>query len=174
MPRPVEPLAFLGHDWSIGIANEAALKLRESSQFSAESYPAGMEYRHGPISIAAPGRAVWAFGEVPEGLAEEVRDTGAHFEHRDLDPMADLVRLHRLCLARAEAAGRDRPSGREREPAAIAGIRVEIRQHLVHPAELGVEHLLQSARRREGRAHPRPTPRTSTSTSSAVRLPVYL
>ena len=32
---------------------------------------------------------------------------------------------------------------REREPAAIAGIRVQIRQHLVHPAELGVEHLLQ-------------------------------
>ena len=101
-----EQLTFLGHDWSIGIANEAALKLRESSQFWAESYPA-MEYRHGPISIAAPGRAVWAFGEVPEGLAEEVRGTGAHFEHRDLDPMADLVRLHRLCLARAEAAGLD-------------------------------------------------------------------
>lgn len=102
----VEQLTFLGNDWSNGIANEAALKLRESSQFWAESYPA-MEYRHGPISIAAPGRAVWAFGQVPEGLAEEVRGTGAHFEHRDLDPMADLVRLHRLCLTRAEAAGLD-------------------------------------------------------------------
>ena len=102
----VEQLTFLGRDWSNGIANEAALKLRESSQFWAESYPA-MEYRHGPISIAAPGRAVWAFGQVPDGLAEEVRGTGAHFEHRDLDPMADLVRLHRLCLARAEAAGLD-------------------------------------------------------------------
>jgi fructoselysine-6-P-deglycase FrlB-like protein len=102
----VEQVTFLGRDWSIGIANEAALKLRESSQFWAESYPA-MEYRHGPISIAAPGRAVWAFGELPEGLAEEVRSTGAHFEHRDADPMVELVRLHRLCLARAEAAGLD-------------------------------------------------------------------
>jgi fructoselysine-6-P-deglycase FrlB-like protein len=101
-----EQVTFLGRDWSNGIANEAALKLRESSQVWAESY-AAMEYRHGPISIAAPGRAVWAFGQVPEGLAEEVRATGAHFEHRDLDPMADLVRLHRLCLARAEAAGLD-------------------------------------------------------------------
>jgi fructoselysine-6-P-deglycase FrlB-like protein len=102
----VEQVTFLGRDWSNGIANEAALKLRESSQFWAEAYPA-MEYRHGPISIAAPGRAVWAFGEVPEGLAEEVRATGAHFEHREVDPLADLVRLHRLCLARAEAAGLD-------------------------------------------------------------------
>ncbi len=102
----VEQVTFLGRDWSNGIANEAALKLRESSQFWAEAYPA-MEYRHGPISIAAPGRAVWAFGEVPEGLAEEVRAAGAHFEHRNVDPLADLVRLHRLCLARADAAGLD-------------------------------------------------------------------
>jgi fructoselysine-6-P-deglycase FrlB-like protein len=102
----VEQVTFLGRDWSNGIANEAALKLRESSQFWAEAYPA-MEYRHGPISIAAPGRAVWAFGEVPDGLADEVRSTGAHFEHRDIDPLADLVRLHRLCLARADAAGLD-------------------------------------------------------------------
>ena len=54
-----------------------------------------------PISIAAPGRATWAFGEVPEGLDDQVRATGAHFEHRGIDPMADLVRVHRLCLAKA-------------------------------------------------------------------------
>ena len=104
--RSVDQVTFLGHDWSNGIANEAALKLRESAQFWAESYPA-MEYRHGPISIAARGRAVWAFGDVPDGLAEQVRATGAHFEHRDIDPLAELVRLHRLCLVRAEAAGLD-------------------------------------------------------------------
>jgi fructoselysine-6-P-deglycase FrlB-like protein len=101
-----EQVTFLGRGWTNGIANEAALKLRESAQFWSESYPA-MEYRHGPISIAAPGRAVWAFGHVPEGLVDEVRGAGAHFEHRDVDPLADLVRLHRLCLARAESAGLD-------------------------------------------------------------------
>lgn len=101
-----DQLTFLGRGWSNGIANEAGLKLRESAQFWSESYPA-MEYRHGPISIASPGRAVWAFGEVPEGLPEQVLATGAHFEHRDLDPLADLVRLHRLCLAKADAAGLD-------------------------------------------------------------------
>ena len=46
-------------------------------------------------------RGLSRFGEVPEGLADQVRATGAHFEHRDIDPMADLVRVHRLCLAKA-------------------------------------------------------------------------
>ncbi|MFW5473009.1 SIS domain-containing protein [Knoellia sp. CPCC 206450] len=100
----VEQVSFLGRGWTVGLANEAGLKLRESVQFWAEAYPA-MEYRHGPISIASPGRATWAIGDVPEGLAEQVRATGAHFEHRDLDPMAELVRLHRYCVARAAAAG---------------------------------------------------------------------
>jgi fructoselysine-6-P-deglycase FrlB-like protein len=101
-----EQVTFVGRGWTTAIANEAALKLRESAQFWTEAYPA-MEYRHGPISIAAPGRAVWAFGSVPDGLADEVRGTGAHFEHRDVDALADLVRLHRLCLAKADAAGLD-------------------------------------------------------------------
>lgn len=100
----VEQVTFLGRGWTVGLANEAALKLRESVQFWAEAYPA-MEYRHGPISIAAPGRATWAIGEVPDGLAEQVGATGGHFEHRDIDPMAELVRLHRYCLARALSAG---------------------------------------------------------------------
>ena len=99
-------LTFVGRGWTIGLASEAALKLRESAQFWTESYPA-MEYRHGPISIATTGRVTWAFGEVPEGLADDVRATGAHFEHRDIDPLADLVRLHRLCVAKARQAGVD-------------------------------------------------------------------
>jgi fructoselysine-6-P-deglycase FrlB-like protein len=101
-----EQISFVGRGWTIGLANEAALKLRESAQFWTEAYPA-MEYRHGPISIATSGRATWAFGDVPEGLADDVRATGAHFEHRDIDPVADLVRLHRLCLLKAARAGVD-------------------------------------------------------------------
>lgn len=104
--RDVEQITFVGRGWTNGLAQEAALKLRESAQFWTEAYPA-MEYRHGPISIANAGRATWAFGEVPEGLPEDVRATGAHFEHRDIDPLADLVRLHRLCVAKAEQAGVD-------------------------------------------------------------------
>lgn len=99
-----EQVTFVGRGWTVGLANEAALKLRESTQAWTESYPA-MEYRHGPISITSAGRAVWAFGEVPSGLAEQIRATGGHFEHADRDPLADLVRVHRLCLSRAGAAG---------------------------------------------------------------------
>ena len=104
--RDAEQYTFLGRGWATGLAHEAALKLRESSQSWTESYPS-MDYRHGPIAIAAPGRVTWHFGEAPEGLAAQVRATGARFEHRAVDPMADLVRLHRLALDRAVVRGLD-------------------------------------------------------------------
>ena len=104
--RTAEQISFLGRGWTIGLAAEAALKLRESAQLWTESYPA-MEYRHGPISIAAPGRVTWALGSVPAGLTEQVRATGAHFEHAAVDPLAELVRVHRLCLLAAAARGLD-------------------------------------------------------------------
>lgn len=107
-----EQVTFLGSGWVVGLANEAALKLRESVQFWTEAYPA-MEYRHGPIAIAAPGRAVWALGDLPDGLAEDVRATGADVvAHPGVDPMAELVRIHRYCLERARLAGVDPDSPR--------------------------------------------------------------
>ena len=101
-----EQFTFLGRGWSVGLAHEAALKMREASQSWTESYPS-MEYRHGPIAIAAPGRVVWQFGEAPEGLAADVAATGARFETSTLDPMADLVRAQRVALERARVKGLD-------------------------------------------------------------------
>ncbi|GGL44997.1 sugar isomerase [Phycicoccus endophyticus] len=101
-----EQCTFLGRGWSVGLAFEAALKTREAAQFWAESYPA-MDYRHGPVSIAQPGRLVWALGEVPVGLADEVAATGARFVHHDLDPLAALVVAQRFAVALAEARGLD-------------------------------------------------------------------
>ena len=101
-----EQVSFLGSGWSIGIAHEAALKMREASQSWTESYPA-MEYRHGPIAIAGPGRLTWMFGDAPQGLSAQVAATGARFENSGLDPLADLVRVQILALARARAAGLD-------------------------------------------------------------------
>lgn len=92
--------SFLGANWTVGLAHEAALKMREASQSWTESYPA-KEYRHGPIAIAAPGRVTWMFGDAPEGLAADVAATGAHFENRSIDGLADLVRAQRVALARA-------------------------------------------------------------------------
>lgn len=99
-----DQITFVGRGWTTPIAHEAALKLRESSQAWTESYQM-MEWRHGPVSIAAPGRVVWAFGEPVDGLEADVLVTGADFEHSTDDALADLVRVHRLCLVRARAAG---------------------------------------------------------------------
>ena len=110
-PLPIDPasldqITFLGRGWTYGLANEAALKLREAATFWTEAYP-GMDYRHGPISIAQPGRAVWCFGPPPNGLADEVTRTGATFIADSLDPLADLIRAQRLALALATQRGLD-------------------------------------------------------------------
>lgn len=104
--RDAEQYSFLGRGWTVGLAHEAALKMRESSQSWTESYPS-MEYRHGPIAIAAPGRVTWQFGNAPEGLAAQVEATGARFVQHPIDPLADLVRVHRVALDRAVARGLD-------------------------------------------------------------------
>jgi fructoselysine-6-P-deglycase FrlB-like protein len=101
-----EQITFLGRGWTNGLADEAALKCREAARLWTESYPA-MEYRHGPISIAQPGRLVWMFGPAPDGLAGDVAATGAAYVTSDLDPMAHLVVAQRLAVARARALGLD-------------------------------------------------------------------
>ncbi|MFD8939593.1 SIS domain-containing protein [Streptomyces sp. NPDC059578] len=102
---------FLGRGWTVGLANEAGLKMREAALAWTEAYPA-MEYRHGPISIATEGTATWMFGEAPEGLAEQVRATGAQWIPGGLDPLAELVRAQRLAVAVAAARGLDPDSPR--------------------------------------------------------------
>jgi fructoselysine-6-P-deglycase FrlB-like protein len=99
-----EQITFLGTGWTVGLAHEAALKFRETSASWAESYPA-MDYRHGPISIAGPGRVVWMFGTPPVGLAEQVRATGATFVSSPGDPLVDLVVAQRVAVARAVRLG---------------------------------------------------------------------
>ncbi|MCF2529392.1 SIS domain-containing protein [Yinghuangia soli] len=101
-----EQFTFLGTGWTVGLAAEAALKMREAANAWTESYPA-MEYRHGPISIAAPGRVTWVFGAVPEGLAGDLARTGGLLVASPADPMAELVRAQRLAAALAYARGLD-------------------------------------------------------------------
>ena len=99
---------FLGHGWTVALAHEAALKLRESAQLHTESYPA-MEYRHGPVSLAGPASLVWILGSPDPAVAEEVRSTGATVVERPShrDPLAELVMIHRVALALAASRGLD-------------------------------------------------------------------
>ncbi|MET3205951.1 SIS domain-containing protein [Pseudarthrobacter sp. S3] len=99
-----EQFTFLGRGWTVGLAHEAGLKMREAVQGWTESYPA-MEYRHGPISIAARGRVTWLFGEEPEGLRDDVARTGALYINTGKHPLAELARVHKVTLERARVRG---------------------------------------------------------------------
>ncbi|MDF3299312.1 SIS domain-containing protein [Streptomyces tropicalis] len=97
---------FLGRGWTVGLANEAGLKMREASLSWTEAYPA-MEYRHGPISVTTRSTATWMIGPAPDGLADQVRATGGQWVEGTLDPLAELVRVQRLAVAVAAARGLD-------------------------------------------------------------------
>jgi fructoselysine-6-P-deglycase FrlB-like protein len=118
--RDADQITFVGMGFGAALADEAALKLREATQSWAESYPA-TEYRHGPISISAPGRVVWAMGPLVADFERDVAVTGAHLEHRDVDPMAELLRVHRLCVLRAADRGIDPDRPRNLERSVILG-----------------------------------------------------
>jgi fructoselysine-6-P-deglycase FrlB-like protein len=109
LPEPLidaEQFSFLGTGWTYGIAQEAALKMREACRAWTEAYLA-MEYRHGPIAIAGPGRITWTLGTAPSGLRDQVEATGGTLLESALDPMAELIRVQRVAVARAHAAGLD-------------------------------------------------------------------
>jgi len=105
-PARFEHFVFLGSGWTIGLAHEGALKLREAAQAWSESYPA-MDYRHGPIAVAGPRSLAWMLGRPPDGLAEAVASTGATVHSDRLDPLAQLILVQRLALGLAAARGLD-------------------------------------------------------------------
>ena len=105
-PANIEQVTFLGSGWAWGLAQEAALKCREAAGLWVEAYPA-MEYRHGPIAIAQPGRAVWALGPLPDGLTDDIARTGAQLVHSGRDPLAELVLVQRYAAAAAAHRGLD-------------------------------------------------------------------
>ena len=116
LAAPVSPallaarqFTFLGTGWTYGLANEAALKLREAAGMWTEAYPA-MEYRHGPVSVTGQESVVWLFGPPPDGLAAEIAAAGGTAWFGG-DPLAELVRVQMLAvgLARARGLDPDRP-----------------------------------------------------------------
>lgn len=99
-------VVFLGTDWTIGLAQEAALKCREAAGAWTEAY-AMREYQHGPISIAGPGSLIWSLSPLPADVRGPIEATGATVIVPDLDPVAQLAAVHRLALRLAAELGRD-------------------------------------------------------------------
>jgi len=99
-------VVFLGTRWSAGLAQEAALKVREAAGFWTEAYPL-FEYQHGPISCAGTTSLVWSLTDVPESVAIDILATGAELAVTPFDAQAELIRVHRLAVELAFREGRD-------------------------------------------------------------------
>lgn len=99
-------LVVLATGWAAYLAQEAALKCRESAAMWAEAYAAG-EYRHGPIGVAGPGTLVWAMTPLTDLQAQAVAETGARARVGGDEPLAELVKLQRHAVAWAVEQNRD-------------------------------------------------------------------
>jgi fructoselysine-6-P-deglycase FrlB-like protein len=102
----VDHVVYLGTGWTYGLAQEAALKVREAAQAWSESYPL-LDYRHGPLAVAHDTSLVWMLGAADERLAEEIRVTGAAVRLGHLDPLVELVQAQRLAVELATLRGLD-------------------------------------------------------------------
>jgi glucosamine--fructose-6-phosphate aminotransferase (isomerizing) len=78
--RNAESLYVLGRGLGLGVAGEAALKLKETCGLHAEAFSTA-ELRHGPLAIVGPGFPVLLFAqndESQDGTPELVRELDAH------------------------------------------------------------------------------------------------
>jgi fructoselysine-6-P-deglycase FrlB-like protein len=105
-PSDVGQWVFLGSGWTVGLAAEAALKLREAAQSWTEHYPA-LEFRHGPISAVTDSTVVWSLGPLDDDLRDDAQATGATVVAPAFDPMASLVLAQRTAVALALERGLD-------------------------------------------------------------------
>lgn len=105
-PSRFDHFVFVGQAAGAALAQEAALKIRESTGSWTEAYPV-MEYRHGPISAATARSLVWAIGPVDPTFGNDLARTGATFVATGRDPLVELVAVHRFASELARLKGRD-------------------------------------------------------------------
>ena len=119
-------LFVLGRGYGYGVAQEAALKFKETSSLHAESFSAA-EVRHGPIAIVGDTFHVLAFGG-SDRAAESVREAAAEFRgrgatvlladpaggdlpalpaHPAIEPILLIQSFYRMASALAVARGRN-------------------------------------------------------------------
>jgi glucosamine--fructose-6-phosphate aminotransferase (isomerizing) len=100
----LDHFVYLGSGWTYGLAQEAALKIREAAQAWSEAYPL-LDYRHGPLAVAHDSSLVWMIGRTELALAEQIRAVGATVLMGSHDPLVELVLAQRLAVAVAEVRG---------------------------------------------------------------------
>jgi len=111
---------YLGSRWTHGLAQEAALKVREAAQAWSESYPA-LDYRHGPIAVAGERSLVWILGPADPTLVADIEAVGATVVADDRDPLVQLADAHRLAVALAESRGLDPDTPRHLTRSVVLG-----------------------------------------------------
>ncbi len=127
--RSANSLYVVGRGLGLGIAQEAALKFKETCGLHAEAFSAA-ELRHGPIALVRRGFPVLAFAqhdetrEDVEALAGEISRLGADVmlagsevpgvltlptlrAHPAIEPLLMIQSFYRLVNALAAARGRD-------------------------------------------------------------------
>ena len=100
----LDHFVYLGSGWTRGLAQEAALKIREAAQAWSESYPL-LDYRHGPLAVAHPGSLVWMIGRDEPALVDQIRATGAVVITSTHDPLIELALAQRLAVEVAQSRG---------------------------------------------------------------------
>ncbi|HXH16926.1 MAG TPA: SIS domain-containing protein [Sphingomonas sp.] len=98
-------LFVIGRGYGYGIAQEAALKLKETCALHAEAFSAA-EVRHGPMAIVNDGFPVIAFA-TSDAAGDGVREAAAEFRARGAV----------VCLADAETDGGTAPAAFTAHPA---------------------------------------------------------
>lgn len=76
----VERMFVIGRGYGLGVAGEAALKLKETCGIQAEAFSAA-EVRHGPMTIVGEGFPVLAFAH-GDAAGDDVREVSALFAGR--------------------------------------------------------------------------------------------
>jgi fructoselysine-6-P-deglycase FrlB-like protein len=102
--KSFDHFVYLGTGWTYGLAQEAALKIREAAQAWSESYPL-LDFRHGPLAVAHAGSLVWMLGRSDIGLIGQIEATGAHVVASGRDGLIDLVQAQRLAVELAGVRG---------------------------------------------------------------------
>jgi glucosamine--fructose-6-phosphate aminotransferase (isomerizing) len=127
--RAAQSLYVVGRGLGLGIAQEAALKLKETNGLHAEAFSAA-ELKHGPLALVRPGFPVLIFAQSDEThagvveLAAELARGGADIllaggdapgalvlptqdAHPAIEPLLRIQSFYRLVDALALARGRD-------------------------------------------------------------------